>query len=65
VSDELMSGRAAFSFVMAGLDPAIHEFLEQTKQGVNARQRRQVCAVCAKQTTKAGHDEVAGGARQS
>jgi hypothetical protein len=52
VSDELMSGRAAFSFVMAGLDPAIHEFLEQTKQGVDARH-------------KAGHDEVAGGARQS
>jgi hypothetical protein len=62
VSDELMSGRAAFSFVMAGLDPAIHEFLEQTKQGVNARQRRQVCA---RQTTLAGHDEIAGGARQS
>jgi hypothetical protein len=60
-----MSGRAVFSFVMAGLNPAIHEFPEQTKQGVNARQRRQVCAVCAKQTTKAGHDEVAGGARQS
>jgi hypothetical protein len=48
-----MSGRAVFSFVMAGLNPAIHEFLEQTKQGVDA------------QPHKAGHDEVAGGARQS
>jgi hypothetical protein len=47
-----MSGRAAFSFVMAGLDPVIHEFLEHTKQGVDARD-------------KARHDEVAGGARQS
>jgi hypothetical protein len=47
-----MSGCAVFSFVMAGLDPAIHEFLEQIEQGVDARH-------------KAGHDEVAGGARRS
>jgi hypothetical protein len=52
VSGELMLGRAVFSVVMAGLDPAIHQFLEPIKQGVDARR-------------KAGHDEVAGGARAS
>jgi hypothetical protein len=41
--------------VMAGLDPAIHDFLRK-KQDVDARHRRQVYAVCAKQTAMAGHD---------
>jgi hypothetical protein len=56
-----MSDRTSLLFVMAGqsrpkdgvayarLCPAIHEFLEQTKQDVDARH-------------KAGHDKVAGGA---
>jgi hypothetical protein len=56
-----MSDRTSLLFVMAGqgrpkdgvayarLCPAIHEFLEQTKQDVDARH-------------KAEHDKVAGGA---
>jgi hypothetical protein len=48
----LMSGRTSLSLVMAGLDPAIHEFLEPKKQDVDAR-------------VKPGHDDGAGGARQS
>ncbi|WP_210253783.1 hypothetical protein [Bradyrhizobium sp. S69] len=47
-----MSGRKVLSLVMAGLDPAIDECREQIKQDVDARH-------------KAGHDEGAGGARQS
>ena len=49
-----MSGRKVLSFVMAGLDPAIHEFREQIEQDVDADARH-----------KAEHDEGAGGARQS
>jgi hypothetical protein len=64
VSGVLVSGRKGFSFVMAGLDPAIHEFLEQMKQDVDARERRQVYAVCAGLTAMRGLDEGAGGARQ-
>ena len=41
--------------VMAGLVPAIHVFCYQV---VDARHRRQVYAVCARQTATAGHDEV-------
>jgi hypothetical protein len=40
------------SFVMAGLDPALHEFPEPRKPDMDARH-------------KAGHDEGAGGARES
>jgi hypothetical protein len=36
---------------MAGLDPAIHVlFLEVNEEDVDARDRRQVYAVCKKQT---------------
>jgi hypothetical protein len=45
--------------VMAGLVPAIHVFTGR-KKDVDARQRRQVYVVCAKQTTMAGHDELIG-----
>jgi hypothetical protein len=43
---------------MAGLVPAIHLLLKQGKKAVDARQRRQVYAVCAMQTTMAGHDDL-------
>jgi hypothetical protein len=41
---------------MAGLVPAIHVLLA-AKKDVDARHRRQVYAVCARQTTMAGHDD--------
>jgi hypothetical protein len=41
----------------ARLCPAIHAYCSATKD-VDARHRRQVYAVCAKQTAMAGHDEV-------
>jgi hypothetical protein len=40
----------------ARLCPAIHVLLVVTLKDVDARQRRQVYVVCAKQTTLAGHD---------
>jgi hypothetical protein len=43
---------------MAGLIPAIHLFAADQKKDVDARQRRQVYAVCAGWTSLAGHDEV-------
>jgi hypothetical protein len=36
--------------VMAGLDPAIHVFLASRNKDVDARQRRQVYAICASLT---------------
>jgi len=43
-----------------GFVPAIHVFLAQVKlrQDVDARHRRQVYTVCAKQTAMAGHGEI-------
>ena len=41
---------------MAGLVPAIHVLLVESLKDVDARQRRQVYVVCARQTTVAGHD---------
>ena len=41
--------------VMAGLDPAIHDLTHGTKD-VDARDRRQVYAVC-EQTAKPEHDD--------
>src|SRR5690349_3105605 len=38
------------AFVMAGLGPAIHVFLAHGAKDVDARQRRQVYAVCASLT---------------
>ncbi len=46
-----------FFCVMAGLVPAIHVFLLKGRKDVDARHRRQVYAVCARQTAMAGHDE--------
>src|ERR1700723_3861407 len=43
---------------MAGLVPAIHAFLAARTQDVDARHRRQVYVVCARQTTMAGHDRI-------
>ncbi len=43
--------------VMAGLVPAIHVLALQ-KKDVDARERRQVYAVCVKQTAMPGHDEL-------
>jgi len=42
--------------VMAGLVPAIHA-LSIKKKDVDARHRRQVYVVCARQTALAGHDD--------
>jgi hypothetical protein len=42
---------------MAGLVPAIHVLLSDSRKDVDARHRRQVYAVCARQTAMAGHDE--------
>ncbi len=42
---------------MAGLVPAIHVLAYRNKKDVDARHRRQVYAVCARQTGLAGHDE--------
>src|SRR5882724_12234933 len=47
---------------MAGLVPAIHVFCFTRKEDVDARHRRQVYAVCAKQTAMAGHDEIVNAA---
>jgi hypothetical protein len=41
---------------MAGLDPAIHVFFTVGIKDVDARHRRQVYAVCARQTAMAGYD---------
>jgi hypothetical protein len=41
-----------------GFVPAIHVFLPGCSQDVDARQRRQVHVVCARQTTMAGHDDL-------
>jgi hypothetical protein len=38
--------------------PAIHVFACAKHKDVDARHRRQVYAVCAKQTAVAGHDEI-------
>src|SRR5258708_21189434 len=44
--------------VMAGLVPAIHVLLVSEHKDVDARERRQVYVVCARQTTVPGHDDV-------
>jgi hypothetical protein len=43
--------------VMPGLVPGIHDFLAAW-QDVDGRERRQVYAVCARQTALPGHDDV-------
>jgi hypothetical protein len=43
-------------FVMAGLVPPSTSFLPNSAKDVDARQRRQAYAVCARQTA-AGHDD--------
>jgi len=58
-----MIGSAKFgtgtNAVMAGLVPAIHVLLSSpSKKDVDARQRRQVYALCAGQAAMAGHDEL-------
>jgi hypothetical protein len=45
--------------VMAGLRPGHPRLLSLKKEDVDARQRRQVYAVCVNQTAMAGHDDVA------
>jgi hypothetical protein len=42
---------------MPGLVPGIHVFNSVQYRDVDGRERRQVYVVCAKQTTKPGHDE--------
>src|SRR5580704_3406521 len=52
----IMGGPIAFSS-WPGFVPAIYVFLAY-RQDVEARQRRQVYGVCARQTTMAGHDDL-------
>jgi hypothetical protein len=40
----------SYPIIMAGLDPAIHDFLAIGTKDVDARHRRQVYAVCASLT---------------
>src|SRR2546430_12398916 len=42
----------------ASLRPAIHAFVDRAKRDVDARGRRQVYAVCERQTAMPGHDEL-------
>src|SRR5216683_2937116 len=47
----------AYSAVMPGLDPGIHQSLKRLAKRMDCRERRQVYVVCARQTTMPGNDD--------
>jgi hypothetical protein len=56
----LMGWKPTASFVMAGLRPGHPRLFSRINSGqdVDARHRRQIYAVCARQTATAGHDGI-------